>query len=100
MRADQKDSLNVVRRECDHHSENAGKACHANLREKTIARQPVIQGCATLCAQGEKELIIRAPLLLMQPRNLLCGSFRYQRASRHGHRLPALTPRFAFLIES
>ena len=35
----------------------------------------------------------------MQPGNLLCGSFRYQGTCRHRHRLPAITPLLAFLVE-
>jgi hypothetical protein len=50
--------------------------------------------------QREEELVIRAPLLLMQLTNLLFGSFRYQRACRHRSRLPAMMALSAFLVES
>jgi hypothetical protein len=36
----------------------------------------------------------------MQLTNLLCGSFCYQRACRHWHRLPAIMAFFALLVES
>lgn len=100
MRADQKDGRGIVRRKRGDHSERSGKVRYADLGEKIITRHPVVKGCATVCAQRLEELVIRAPFLLMQCANLLCSSFRYQHACRHGHRLPAIASFLAFLVES
>jgi hypothetical protein len=66
MRADQKDHGSIVRGKCNHHPERSGKMRYTDLGEKIVTRQSVIKGRATVCAQREEELVIRAPLLLMQ----------------------------------
>jgi hypothetical protein len=72
----------------------------ADLGEEAIARQPVVKGYATACAQGKDAQVIGAPFLLVQAIDLLCGSFRNQYACRHWDRLPAITPLSPFLVES
>lgn len=83
MRADQKDRGNVVRGKCNHYPKGTGKMRDADLGQKIVARKPVVKRCATVCAQGEEELVVRSPLLLAQLASLLCGSFRYKGACRH-----------------
>jgi hypothetical protein len=75
MRADQEDGGSIVRGKCNHHPERSGKMRDTDPGKKIVTRQSVVKGCATACAQREEELIIRAPLLLVQLTNLLRGSF-------------------------
>ena len=100
MRGDEKNSGNVLRRECDHYPERSGEMGYTDLGEKVVPRQSVVKGCATLCSQCEDELVIRSPLLLVQLTNLLCGSLGYLRTCRHQRRLPTITAYFALLVES
>jgi hypothetical protein len=57
MRADQKDGGGIVRRKRGDHSECSGKVRYADLGEKIITRNPVVKGCATVCAQRLEELV-------------------------------------------
>ena len=100
MRADQKNSGDVLRSKCNHYPERSAEMRYADLGEKIVPRQSVAKGCATFCSQREDELVIRPPLLLVQLTNLLCGSLGYQRACRHPFRLPAITAYFALLFQS
>ena len=100
MRADQKDRGNVVRSKCDDCPERPGKMRDADLGQKIVARNPVVKRCATMCAQGEEELVIGSPLFLAQLADLLCGPFRNEGACRRSKRLPAITAPFAFFVGS
>jgi hypothetical protein len=42
VRADQKDSGNIVLRKCNHHPEYSGKVRYTDIGEEAIARQPVV----------------------------------------------------------